>query len=191
MSEVVARQLQSTSSNIILNNIGGILQVVQSVKTDTQSISGSSAPAYGLSLVTGLSVTISKTSPSSKTLVIVDMRGAGTGSYNRQEWVLMRNGEPCFIGQGQNQVDYQNSAVTNQTTGRFPVNTDATPTNICSTGCWFYDTEIQELQDNITYAVYGGDRNGDSTVFINRNNQGTTASSETVCASSITVLEIA
>jgi len=191
MSEVVARQLQSTSSNIILNNIDGILQVVQSVKTDTQSISGGSAPAYGLALVTGLSVTISKTSISSKMLVIVDMRGAGTGSYNRQEWVLMRNGEPCFIGQGQDQVDYQNSVATNQCTGRFPVNAGATGTNICSTGCWFFDTEIQELQDTITYAVYGGDRNGDSSVFINRNNSSTTGGGDTVCASSITVLEIA
>lgn len=191
MSEVVARQLQSTSSNIILNNIDGILQVVQSVKTDNQTISGGSAPAYGLALVTGLSVTISKTSPKSKMLVIVDMRGAGTTSYNRQEWVLMRNGEPCFIGQGQNQVDYQNGAATNNCTGRFPTNSNGTGTNICSTGCWFFDTEIEELQDNITYAVYGGDRNGDSSVYINRPNQGNSGGGETVCASSITVLEIA
>ena len=28
----------------------------------------------------------------------------------------MRDGEPCFIGQGQNQLDYQNSAGTNNCT---------------------------------------------------------------------------
>ena len=191
MSEVTASQLQDRSSNIILNNTNGILQVVQSVKTGHQAISGGSAPEYGVALVTDMEVTITKTSPRSKILVIVDMRVAGTSSYNRQEWILMRDGEPCFIGQGQNQLDYQNAAGTNNCTGRMPVNSDQPATSMCSTGCWFLDHDSEELQSTMTYAVFAGDRNGDSTVYINRGRAGTTASNQTICASSITAIEVA
>ena len=138
-----------------------------------------------------MEVTITKTSPRSKILVIVDMRVAGTSSYNRQEWILMRDGEPCFIGQGQNQLDYQNSAGTNNCTGRMPVNSDQPATSMCSTGCWFLDHDSEELQSTMTYSVFAGDRNGDSTVYINRARAGTTASNQTICASSITAIEVA
>jgi hypothetical protein len=81
MSTLRANQIQTTTGKPILNSTGSILQVVQTVKTDTWSIS----PANGTTFypITGFTAAITPTSSSSKILVQGNLH-LTTGYYEIQ-----------------------------------------------------------------------------------------------------------
>ena len=70
---------------------GSVLQVVSATKSDTQSTS-----LQAWVDVTGLSVSITPTSVSSKILVIVNVQGTGTNRYNGIR--VVRNGSAVGVG---------------------------------------------------------------------------------------------
>jgi hypothetical protein len=72
---------------------GSVLQVVQAIKTATQTITGMTQTD-----VTGLSVVITPRSASNKILVLVDMK-CGYGIYGGIANIL-RNGTKIYVGDG-------------------------------------------------------------------------------------------
>ena len=72
MSTLRANAIQTVAGKPILNSTGSILQVVQSVKTDRQVISGNSAYAD----IGGLSATITPSSASNKILIMLTISGS-------------------------------------------------------------------------------------------------------------------
>jgi hypothetical protein len=89
---IAATQLTGTIAAAALP-AGSVLQVVQAVKTDTQSITGPTQTD-----VTGLSVVITPRSASNKILVLVDMK-CGYGVYGGIANIL-RNGTKIYVGNG-------------------------------------------------------------------------------------------
>jgi len=77
-----------------LSGFGKTLQVVQTVKTDTQV---SSTASGATATISGLSVTITPTASASKVLLILSLsmnwQGASNGSIN-----ILRNGTPIQVG---------------------------------------------------------------------------------------------
>jgi len=88
-----ALKVNSGATGYEFGTAGGILQVLQAVKTDTQSFSGLSTT---FSDISGLSVTITPSSSSSKFLIIssVFIGSGGNPSQSR----LMRDSTAIFIG---------------------------------------------------------------------------------------------
>ncbi len=79
-----------------MNNLRGafrVLQVVQTVKTDTFTLSSTT-----FTDVTGLSVTITPSSTTSKILVLVDMKMNGRGGLVSAQARLMRDSTAVYIG---------------------------------------------------------------------------------------------
>ena len=73
---------------------GAVLQVVSTTKTDTFS----TAAATSFSDVTGLSVTITPTSSTSKILVILSLNLAGSNGAGGAGYQFVRNSTPICIG---------------------------------------------------------------------------------------------
>ena len=73
---------------------GGIIQVVQSVKTDAENFSGSSTPA----LITGLSASITPKFNTSKVFVQVILNASVGGAYAGMYAVLRRGSTDICIG---------------------------------------------------------------------------------------------
>ncbi len=76
-----------------VDSSGGILQVIQSLKTNTQSFSGLSTT---FSDITGLSVTITPASSSSKFLIMSSVYVGNQGNPSQSR--IMRGTTPIFIG---------------------------------------------------------------------------------------------
>ena len=81
MSTIKTNQIQTTAGKPILNSTGSILQVVQTIKTDTFSTSAS-----GDTAITGLSASITPSSTSSKILIMYSInydstRGNSGGGF--------------------------------------------------------------------------------------------------------------
>jgi hypothetical protein len=72
MSTIKTNAIQTVAGKPILNSTGSILQVVQSIKTDRQVISGSSAYVD----ISGLSATITPSSSSNKILIMLTITGS-------------------------------------------------------------------------------------------------------------------
>ena len=70
---------------------GGIIQVVQTIKSDSSSVTG---PTFGDS---GLSVTITPQSSSNKILIIADMNIGGSTNYD-SKLRLVRNSTDIYLG---------------------------------------------------------------------------------------------
>ena len=90
MSTIKTNQIQTVAGKPILNSTGSILQVVQTVKTNTFATS-STTPVD----ITGLSVSITPSSASSKILVSWLLN---IGGYNHQDYYLLRNSTKIFFG---------------------------------------------------------------------------------------------
>jgi hypothetical protein len=90
MSILRTDQVQTTLGKTILKSTGSILQVVQTVKTDTFATS-STTPVD----ITGLSVSITPSSASSKILVSWLLN---IGGNQHQDYYLLRNGTKIFFG---------------------------------------------------------------------------------------------
>jgi hypothetical protein len=92
MSLIKTNAIQTTGGKPILNSTGGILQVVQVVKTDTFSTSG-----FSWTDVTGLSVTITPSSASSKIMVLLDTKVGSNNDYG-VNLRLVRGSTPIYLG---------------------------------------------------------------------------------------------
>ncbi len=87
--------IKNASGRPMLNQTGGILQVVQTVWTGTQSTTGTNSWVN----ITGLTASITPSSTSSKIMVIVNIgrAGGGTGTVSTA-FRLTRGGTPIGVG---------------------------------------------------------------------------------------------
>jgi hypothetical protein len=150
---------------------GAVLQVVQTVKTDTFS-TGSSYAA-----VTGLSASITPSSSSSKILVTVSL-GALSATNSSMKMGMYRGATPIYVGDAagsRTQVSAQ-SQTTNNYQAQF--------------GAWSF-LDSPATTSSTTYQVYIGS-NGSVTLYLNRTDRDNNASTEDArSASSIILMEIA
>lgn len=157
---------------------GAVLQVVQAYKTDTQTIS-SATPTFVD--ITGLSVTITPASSSSKFLIMwsVVMGNAADASHGYVR--LNRNGTAIALADTASNRTRASSGV---------VNTAITGQTIPSTNV-FLDSPA--TASAITYKLTASNNNvGGSSTFINRSSRDTDLTGyDGRSTSNITVLEIA
>ncbi len=149
---------------------GSVLQVVNTIKTNTFTTSSAS-----LVDVTGLSVSITPTSTSSKILVLVNVRGTssnGTANAGDAGIVLVRNSTNIAVSTGGSSYNWMG-----QTSGR---NIGSTAVQ-ASASVAFLDSPA--TTSSITYKIQGSTAGG--TLFINRDEDGGNGS-----VSTITVMEI-
>lgn len=158
---------------------GSVIQVASATKTDTFA----GTPGAQWLDITGLSVSITPTSTSSKVLVLVDVKGSGTINSTTVRTRLTRNDSAIYVG----------NAASNRPLGLGHFYVGGQADNIyyiAQLGGTFLDSPASISA--LTYKVQvGGDSNG-VTVYINRS-QGDrdTAYYDSRVASSITVMEIA
>jgi hypothetical protein len=159
------------SASAVQASSGRVLQVVQTVKTDTFS-TGSSYAA-----VTGLSASITPSSSSSKILVTVSL-GALSATNSSMKMGMYRGATPIYIGDAagsRTQVSAQ-SQTTNSYQAMF--------------GAWSF-LDSPATTSSTTYQVYIGS-NGSVTLYLNRTDRDNNASTEDArSASSIILMEIA
>jgi hypothetical protein len=153
-----------------------ILQVVQTIKTDTFTTSSSSYTD-----ITGLSVNITPTSASNRILVIATLSyGGGTNAYGYAQ--ILRNGTPIALG---------NSDSSNRTENTFPLNIENTPSGdakLMNAGMTVLDSPA--TTSVITYKIQALSAIG-TTVAINRSGGNSDNAFSGLGVSTITVMEIA
>lgn len=156
---------------------GSVLQVVQTVKSDTFTTTSSSYVD-----ITGLSVNITPTSVSSKILVIVTVSyGGGQNSYGFGR--ILRNG--TAIAQG-------DSDGASRTECTFSMNIENTVSGVAKTqsaGMTFLDSPA--TTSSITYKIQGISGYSGSVLSINRSGDNNNDTYSGLGISSITVMEIA
>ena len=148
--------------------VGTVVQVVQSTKTALQTISVTNGVYYDIS---GLSVSITPTSSSSKILVMFNIGACGTSSTADIVFRLVRNSTNIAIG---------DSASYTSTTANRSLNSELTSTPSMN----FLDSPA--TTSSTTYKVTGSVPGG-GTLTIN----GRQADSAFNAVSTITVMEIA
>lgn len=152
---------------------GGIVQVLQTVKTDVFSTTSTSFVD-----VTGLSVVITPTSLNSKILIIADVKGqSGDNATSR----LMRDSTPIYVGtaSGSRTVssgnDFYGAGSPGGVGGSRTITYLDSPSTLSA----------------VTYKVQVWCRSSSYTLYVNTTYNDTDASYTMRGASSITVLEIA
>ena len=151
---------------------GSVLQVVQTVKTDTFSTTSS------YTSVTGLSASITPSSSTSKILVTVSL-GALSATNSSMKMGMYRGATPIYVGDAagsRTQVSAQ-SQTTNNYQAQF--------------GAWSF-LDSPATTSSTTYQVYIGSNGTGPTLYLNRTDRDNNASSEDArSASSIILMEIA
>jgi len=164
--------------NTSIVNAGGVLQVIQAYKTDTQTISSGTPTFVDIS---GLSITITPSSSSSKFLIMWSVV-MGNGTDASHGYVrLNRNGTAIALA----------DAASNRTTASSGVvNSAVSGQTIPSTNS-FLDSPA--TASAITYKLTASNNNvGGSSTFINRSARDTDLTGyDGRSTSSFTVLEIA
>ena len=153
---------------------GKVLQVVSTAKTDSFSAS-TSAGAY--TDVTGLSVSITPTSATSKILVIATVNGSGAIGSNFAAVQLVRASTAIFIGDAASSRVPATSQLAQSAADAFeglPITYLDSPATTSST----------------TYKIQGCSLGGTGNFYINRTGSDQNNSSTPRGASSITVMEI-
>lgn len=155
---------------------GSVIQVVQVVKTDATTVSGAV-----WNDVSGLSVSITPTSASSKILVMCDIKYAGVASASVARSRLLRGATPIYLG----------DAASNrpQASGAQHYYGDQT-VYLGPSGIVFLDSPA--TTGSVTYKVQVGADSNSLVTYINRtqtDRDNTHLDSRT--ASSITLMEIA
>ncbi len=92
MSTLKTNAIQTTAGKPILNSTGSILQVVQTVKTDTFSVTNGT-----FTDVTGFNATITPSSTSSKVLILIDVKIGSYPDYGASQ-KLLRDSTAIYIG---------------------------------------------------------------------------------------------
>jgi len=153
-----------------LTGVGKVLQVVQTVKTDTYSASPGTAAD-----ITGFSVSITPSSASNKILVLINIVGGGVGGTNTAQFRLVRGATLIYAGDaaGSRETGYASFISVDQyTTGT-------------SSGIFL---DSPSTTSSTTYKVTVTSNN---TVYINRTSNDDNDLLRQRAASTITVMEIA
>jgi len=179
MSILKVNEVQTTASKRILTTTGGIINIVQQKITAPWFGYG---PGSSYVKVTPLTCSIKPTSTSNKILVVYRFFGGSTGSWDRLEYQLYRNGSASsFIGNA--------GGSAGQASGKwfYPAAADIGMTQ--AMGLVYLDSPASTSVQ--TYDIYIRDGNGDGAGFSLNRGRGTTGSEqESNCASSVTLMEI-
>ena len=177
MSTIKTNAIQTVAGKPILNSTGSILQVVQSVKTDTFSTSsGTNSPAT----ITGFSASITPSSTANKVLVHVSIGQLSGNSDTTWGIFMFRNGTKIFSG------DVAGSRASGSIAGGIP-----------STGGTWRGNPAQIMYldspsstSSVSYTFSLG-TNGASVVYFNQDGRDTNNGSDaTRTASSIILMEV-
>ena len=152
---------------------GNILQVVSSTKTDSVALSGTP-----FADVSGLSVSITPRSTTSKFLIISSINGQGAVSSSFLATRLMRNSTPICVGDS-----YSSTASATAATGY--TQDSGGQLNLTMT-----HIDSPSTISAITYKVQASSLHT-STAYINRSQQDDGSYSRARTTSTITVMEIA
>jgi len=157
---------------------GAVLQVVQTVKSDTFSAS----PAQTVFVdITGLSVSITPTSATSKILVFIDVTvGSSTQTTGTCNVRLVRDSTPIYIG---NAAGSRARSIMS-----FPYIADSQFTMFKYSGVYL-DSPATTSSTTYKYQIAG--QSSSYTVYVNRNHYDNDRWEDPRVASSITVMEIA
>jgi len=179
MSTLKTSQIQSLTGAKILGTTGGILQVVQAVKTDTFA----TTPGAVWANVAGLSATITPTSASNKILIICDVKGAGTQSSTMIRTRLLRNYSPIYVGDAAGSRPQGMSQF-------YGVDAASSSYYIAQLGGTFLDSPA--TTSSTTYNIQIGGDATDRTLYINRTagDRDTGGFIDSRIASSITLIEV-
>ena len=173
----------SIPSGVTLSNsgtasgFGKVLQVVQTVKTDTFSYTGAT-----FADVTGLSVSITPSATSSKILIFSTINGAANLRYSGIR--LVRDSTDIFIG---------DAAGTYRTRVTIPIdsNSDASYDNYLSRNMSFNYLDSPSTTSATTYKIQVAIvHNASKTTYINRTPQDDDANYSLRSASNIIAMEI-
>ena len=151
---------------------GSVLKVASTAKTDTFSTSSTT-----FTDLTGLSVSITPSSATSKIMVFVSVNGSIAAATNQLFLRLMRDSTAVAIG------DSAGSRVQTSIDA-------ATPSADCQTSCIINWLDSPSTTSATVYKVQIR-ANAASSVFINRRQDDTDASTRARTVSTITVMEIA
>ena len=152
---------------------GKVLQVVQSLKTDTQSFTSSAS----FSDIVGLSVSITPSSTSSKILVSFSVAGGTGADQGHLQMQLLRDSTAIGLGDA--------SSNRTRNTGIY-FNTAAVGSVIQNN---FMLLDSPSTTSSVTYKIQG--MANTSVVYVNRSDRDNDASTEDGrCSSHITVMEI-
>tara|TARA_R110000803_G_scaffold196860_1_gene260297 strand:- start:317 stop:811 length:495 start_codon:yes stop_codon:yes gene_type:complete len=150
---------------------GAMLQVVQTVKTDTFS----SNPSSSFVDITGMSVAITPSSSSSKILVQINLVGGGLTAVNEAKFRLVRGSTVIYAG----------ASAGNRTVGYGAFIADDAASTGTSTGM-FLDSPSSTSATTYKVQVFSN-----NTVYINRTSSDSDDANRFRGASTITVMEIA
>jgi len=163
------------SGNLSFAGTGKILQVKQTLKTDTFSTS-----VYGYTNITGLSVAITPTSSSNKILIIVHLTGAGTKDQTRVGYRIFKDGTTA-LGSG--------DAAGNRVTGFGAIYHPSDQHSVATVSATILDTPSDTSSH--TYQVQTSNLSNSGSNYINRSETDTDAYYSMRSSSSITVMEVA
>jgi hypothetical protein len=172
MSTIKTNAIQTVAGKPILNSTGSILQVVQTVKTDTFFTSSTSYVE-----VTGLSASITPSSSSNKILVFVDIKGWAQNSQVGG-FQLLRNATAIYIG------DVAGSRQQVSIGGMYPYQSSS---NVLTQGLACY-VDSPATTSAVTYKLQC--RTLNVGIYVNRQAQDTNDNDNPRGASSITLMEI-
>jgi hypothetical protein len=172
-ANVVASAITGTLSAARLP-AGTVLQVVSATKTNTFSTTGTAFVD-----VSGLSVSITPTSASSKILIISSVNGQGAVSQSFLATRLMRNSTEIAVGDA-------NSSAARATSSTGYTGDSGGQLNLSMT-----HLDSPATTSAVTYKVQASSLHASTTAFINRSQENNGTYSRCMTASAITVMEIA
>ena len=161
---------------------GGIIQVVQSVKTDAENFSGSSTAA----LITGLSASITPTRADSKVFVQVILNPSVGGAYAGMYAVLRRGSTDICIGDAASNRNRASMSL------QSPNHFTAANSNDYGPG----QSSLLFLDDpattsSVTYGLYLVEADNQGTVlYVNKSGTDTDSNYFNRVASTITLMEV-
>jgi len=164
-----------TSNGLTYRGTGSVLQVVSTTKTDTFS----SATTGSWLDVTGLSLSITPSSASSKIMVFGRITGMGTNAVTRMQVRLVRDSTEISVG------DAAGSRL--QVSGNELYVAD----NDGFVGSTVFFLDSPATTSATTYKIQIRNGNSAGTVYVNRNPVDANAVTASRGTSSITVMEIA
>ena len=161
---------------------GGIIQVVQSVKTDAENFSGSSTPA----LITGLSASITPKFNTSKVFVQVILNASVGGAYAGMYAVLRRGSTDICIGDAASNRNRASISL------QSPNHYTAANSNDYGPGqssLLFLDSPA--TTSSVTYGLYLVEADNQGTVlYVNKSGTDTDSNYFNRLASTITLMEV-
>ena len=175
MSITKLNNLSLSAVTALPSGVGGkVLQVVSATKTDTTSTSSST-----FSDISGLSVSITPSSASSKIYVTSSIVGGARGEFSNVGVKLMRNSTAICVG----------TEATGNRTNATAIIYDIDSNNTESATITFLDSPASTSAT--TYKIQFRSSDNSSAVYINRSYNNNDQAYNTYCASTITAIEIA